>query len=484
MTSSLNCLATENINSHDKDVRFNFQGDFDSHPREYRAGLPNNDNFLPFNQNICANVGNPQKLGQKPITFFRQVLSLLQYPHLLENQDVLLNKLGYKLDVLERAKILLKAIGSLGAYTATNGIPQVRKSIAKFLEKRDGHPAEPADIYLSSGASSAMVNLLNVICDKPATGVLVPFPQFPLQTAMVSRLGSKLVPYYISGPRNSETDFEAIKSAYKIAKKTGTDVRAMVIINPGNLTSKCFSVEDIEAIIDLAATERLVIITDEAYQNNIFEDKFYSFKRVLRDLQNLYPNKYDNVELASIHSVSMGMVGEGGQRGGFFELVGFDPAVQFQIYKLLSFTNYCPSIAQCLIELMVNPPQEDSASYELYEKEYCSIFVDLKEKSFALYEVLKQMEGVECSEPQGSMYLFPYFKLPTKLVEAAKKEGRSPCEFYASSLFEATGICVVPSLGFGQEEGTLHFRATPLAFDTDWMSVLQKFHNEFLKKFH
>lgn len=35
---------------------------------------------LPFKKIVMCNIGNPQQLGQKPITFFRQVLALCEYP--------------------------------------------------------------------------------------------------------------------------------------------------------------------------------------------------------------------------------------------------------------------------------------------------------------------------------------------------------------------------------------------------------------------
>ena len=56
----------------------------------------------------------------------------------------------------------------------------------------------------------------------------------------------------------------------------------------------------------------------------------------LRILQQKEPGAYDHVELASLNSVSKGMVGECGHRAGYFELVGWDPEVQAQIYKLVS----------------------------------------------------------------------------------------------------------------------------------------------------
>lgn len=34
----------------------------------------------PFNRVVWCNIGNPQILGQAPITYFRQVLALCEYP--------------------------------------------------------------------------------------------------------------------------------------------------------------------------------------------------------------------------------------------------------------------------------------------------------------------------------------------------------------------------------------------------------------------
>ena len=88
-------------------------------------------------------------------------------------------------------------------------------------------------------------------------------------------------------------------------------------------------------MVKFAAERNLVLMADEVYQTNIFEGEFHSFKRALRTLQQKEPGKYDTVELASLHSVSKGMVGECGHRSGYFELVGFDPEVQAQIFKFI-----------------------------------------------------------------------------------------------------------------------------------------------------
>ncbi|KAI0010411.1 PLP-dependent transferase [Xylariaceae sp. FL0662B] len=476
-------LDISNINPHVVEAKYAVRGELAVKSEEYRARLRKGDTSLPFSEVISANIGNPQQLDQKPITFFRQVLSLLENPKLLEHEDVLLNSLGYKPDVLERAKWLLDHCGSVGAYSASAGVPAIKESIARFLEERDGLPADPESIYLSAGASSGVNTLLHIICAAPNTGILVPIPQYPLYTASLSVLNATTVPYYLNEHHNWGTSLENIREAYNTAKSNGTDVRAIVIINPGNPTGASLSEEDVESVLEFAAQEKLVVMADEVYQANVFIGKFHPFRRALLNLQKEHPGKYDNVELASLHSISKGMVGECGHRGGFFELVGFKKEVEEQIYKFVSITLCAPVIGQCLVEMMVNPPKKGDPSFELYDQEYNAILNGLQERATALYEAFNEEEGVECGPPQGSMYLFPTVHVPAKAAEAAKKEGRTPDEFYCMKMLEATGVCVVPGSGFGQVPGTMHFRTTFLAPGTDWVGSLTKFHRAFMEEY-
>ncbi len=509
-TTHLKSLTIDNINPHVKEAKYAVRGELAVRSEEYRAKLKKGhpptppDESLPFDKVVSANIGNPQQLDQKPITFFRQVLSLLEYPPLLENEEALQKYLGYKQDVIDRAKWLLKEVHSVGAYSASQGVPAIRESVARFIERRDGYASDPASIYLSAGASSGVNTLMNVICSNPETGILVPIPQYPLYTATLAVLNARCVPYYLEESKAWGTNLQTIKESYKKAKSEGTDVRAIVVINPGNPTGAVLPSEDIRAVLEFAAEEKLVVLADEVYQTNVFVGKFTSFKKGLRDMQKEVPGKYDNLELASLNSISKGMVGECGHRGGYFELTGFDPEVAQQIYKFVSIMLCAPVIGQCLVEMVVNPPKEGDPSYPQYIKEYDSIKNDLRTRATALYDAFQQMEGVECQDPQvsshhqcatslfsmpnpfliqGSMYLFPTITIPKKAIEQAKKEGRQPDELYCFRLLDATGICVVAGSGFGQREDTQHFRTTFLAPGTEWVGKITEFHKRFMDEF-
>jgi len=135
-TTQSRSLNIDNINPHVKEAKYAVRGELAIRAEKYREKLSSDkkDTGLPFDTIISANIGNPQQLDQKPLTFFRQVASLLENPMLLEHEKVLTDSLGYKQDVIDRARWLLKDVKSVGAYSASQGALGIRKSVAKFCE--------------------------------------------------------------------------------------------------------------------------------------------------------------------------------------------------------------------------------------------------------------------------------------------------------------------------------------------------------------
>lgn len=77
-----------------------------------------------------------------------------------------------------------------------------------------------------------------------------------------------------------------------------------------------------------------MILADEVYQNNIYGERpFISFRKVLAELGAPYNNE---VELISYHSVSKGLLGECGLRGGYMEFKNLPKTAEDTLYKLKS----------------------------------------------------------------------------------------------------------------------------------------------------
>ncbi len=320
-------------------------------------------------------------------------------------------------------------------------------------------PAYPENIFLTAGASQGVNYLLQTIIASPKTGILIPIPQYPLYTATLALLKGAPMPYYLSEETNWSLYVPDLISAIEKARSEGVTPRALVVINPGNPTGGCLQESVMEEVIHLCEKENLVLMADEVYQTNIYTDDrpFVSFKKLVTKLES-------PIELVSFHSVSKGVIGECGHRGGYFELHNFDPQVQQQIYKLASI-NLCPPIlGQIVVDLMVNPPQPHHASYKSFQKEFNDIYEGLRSRALSLKDAFSKMQGVECQSPEGAMYLFPRLvDLPEKAREAAEKEGKKIDEYYCMRMLEAVGVCVIPGSGFGQKEGTWHYRTTFLA---------------------
>lgn len=69
------------------------------------------------------------------------------------------------------------------------------------------------------------------------------------------------------------------------------------------------------------------------------------------------PAEYKNhCELASLHSVSKGLTGECGLRGGYLYMHNFNPKVWEQLLKLKSINLCSNTIGQSMVEMLVNPP--------------------------------------------------------------------------------------------------------------------------------
>ncbi|KAI5632399.1 aminotransferase class I and II domain-containing protein [Phthorimaea operculella] len=410
----------------------------------------------PFTKVIRANLGDAQAMGQKPITWIRQVLACCVDP-------TLISKGGYPEDVQQRAKELLGVCGggSVGAYSASTGIERILKNTAKFIEDRDGYPSIYQDIVITAGASLAIKNVLALLINEingKQTGVMVPIPQYPLYSASIAEFGMVLVGYYLDEDNNWGLDLKELERAYdKMSSKCA--IRAIVVINPGNPTGQVLSRQNIEDVIKFARERKLLLFADEVYQHNIYVGEFHSFKKVMMDLGGEYAKKQ---ELASFLSCSKGYMGECGLRGGYVELVNFDKDVQANLYKAISAT-LCPTVlGQITLDCVVKPPSQGDPSYDLWAKEKEKVLSDLETRSKIIVENFNKMDGFKCNVLQGAMYAFPRIDMPQKAIEAAKKDGKAPDVFYSFRLLEETGICIVPGSGFEQKPGTHHFRTTIL----------------------
>lgn len=401
-------------------------------------------------QIIYCNIGNPQALGQKPLTWVRSVLSLCEYPELMEGSRAAV----FPADVVDTAHSILSwSKHGLGAYSESKGMRFVREAVAQFISARDSvdgvaQRADPEHIYLTDGASKGVQAALRLLISSEKDGILIPIPQYPLYSATITLYGGRQVGYYLDEEGGWSLDEHMLEEAIQRAHKEGTHVRAIVVINPGNPTGSVLSEENIAMVIRFARRHNLSILADEVYQDNVYKPgaRFISFAHMMTKLHE------QQVSLFSFHSTSKGFSGECGHRGGYMEVRNVPEDVIAQITKLQS-VSLCANVpGQVVTYLLVRPPRPGEPSRARYEEERNGILSTLATRARMLEEGLNRIPGIHCQPIAGAMYAFPSIALPPGKTD----------EQYCMALLEHSGVCVVPGSGFGQKEGTAHFRTTIL----------------------
>ncbi|KAG2259587.1 hypothetical protein Bca4012_055729 [Brassica carinata] len=482
-TSSSLPVSLDSINPKVLKCEYAVRGEIVSIAQRLQDDLKTNKDAYPFDEIIYCNIGNPQSLGQQPITFFREVLALCSHTALLDESAT--HGL-FSSDSIDRAwKILDQIPGkATGAYSHSQGIKGLRDAIAAGIEARDGFPADPNDIFMTDGASPGVHMMMQLLISSEKDGILCPIPQYPLYSASIALHGGSLVPYYLDEASGWGLEISELKKQLEDAKSKGITVRALAVINPGNPTGQVLSEENQRDVVDFCKKEGLVLLADEVYQENVYvpDKKFHSFKKVARSMG--YGEK--DISLVSFQSISKGYYGECGKRGGYMEVTGFTSDVREQIYKVAS-VNLCSNISgQILASLVMSPPKPGDDSYDSYIAEKEGILSSLASRAKTLEEALNKLEGVTCNRAEGAMYLFPCINLPQKAIAAAEAAKTAPDAFYCKRLLNATGIVVVPGSGFRQVPGTWHFRCTILPQEDKIPAIvnrLTEFHKSFMDEF-
>jgi len=420
---------------------------------------------------VPCNIGNPQAVGQDPLTFHRQVLAMLTDPSLARRADL------YPDDARERANRYLEgAKGKMGAYSHSKGHLVFREDIAKFLTERDGVETDPDDIFLTDGASVGCKLVLQMAVRGPKDGVLLPIPQYPLYSASMTLLGGQSVPYFLDEEAGWGIHLSELERSVAEFKASGGTPRAIVVINPGNPTGQVLSRSSMEDVLRFAEREGLMVLADEVYQDNIHVDgkEWISMRKLGQELGT-------TVEIFSFHSTSKGVTGECGLRGGLLHCQNVQPIVKDQMYKLSSICLCSNVLGQAAMASVVNFPPPDGPSRKLFDSERAATHGALKRKAKMLTDGLNAIDGISCQPIEGAMYAFPKLTIKGYIMKKAISKATPADEIYCLEMVDRCGIITVPGSGFGQKPGTFHLRTTILPDEPTLKQCLEKmarFHAE------
>ena len=155
-------------------------------------------------------------------------------------------------------------------YLQTTGLPRLLELLAEKLRRQNGIPiGSPDEVMVTTGG----IHGLFVICQallEPGDEVIVPDPEWPPCVGNIRLAHGVPVPCPLHESRGWRYDLDELGS--KITPKT----RAIYINSPGNPTGGVLSRADVEAIAALAERHGVWLISDEAYEDVIFDGEHVS----------------------------------------------------------------------------------------------------------------------------------------------------------------------------------------------------------------
>ncbi|CDG65358.1 MAG: aspartate aminotransferase [Methanobacterium sp.] len=292
-------------------------------------------------------------------------------------------------------------------YTGNMGIPELREAITIKLQRENQIKTSPEQVIVTLGASGALYSSINALVEEKDE-VIIPDPGFVAYDACVKLSGGRSIPV----PLKDENEFQM--KAEDVLELVTPNTKAIVINSPGNPTGAVMEKEDVKGLADIAQDHDLMIISDEIYDQIIYEKKHYS------------PARYcDKVITINGFSKTYAMTGF---RIGY---LAAPPEVVEDILKIHQYSVTCAtSISQKAALAALQGPQDSVR--EMRD--------EFKRRRDLVVGRLRSM-GIDCHQPHGAFYVFPSVNNPEKLVEEALKKG----------------VVLVPGTSFGKC-GEGHFR--------------------------
>jgi alanine-synthesizing transaminase len=150
-------------------------------------------------------------------------------------------------------------------YVHQKGIFPAREAVVMQQQERGVLGVSAEEVFIGNGVSELIDLTLRALLN-PGDEVLVPSPDYPLWTAAVNLNTGRAVHY----PCRPNAGF--IPDPGEIEALITRRTRAIVIVNPNNPTGAVYPRATLEAIARLAEKHRLVVLSDEIYDQILYDD--------------------------------------------------------------------------------------------------------------------------------------------------------------------------------------------------------------------
>ena len=273
----------------------------------------------------------------------------------------------------------LKAIkdGKTG-YCPSEGIFPLREALANDVGVKRGVDYEPDNISVQPGGKPTIGKFIASIID-PGDEILYPNPGYPIYESQIEYQGGLAVPYnYVPRARGFDIDIDHLKAS--INNKTV----AIIYNNYQNPNSAESSIEEMEAIAELAIANDLWVLSDDAYYEIIYDGQARSIVSI--------PGMKERTVILYTFSKRFAMTGW--RVGG---AIGPKEIIK-HISKLNVNAESCTT--HFIQDAMVEALNGDQAGPQ-------NLLKILKERRNATAKGLNAINGLEVALPRSTFYIFP-----------------------------------------------------------------------------
>ena len=315
-------------------------------------------------------------------------------------------------------------------YLPTVGIPPLRKAFAEKMRKKNQIPVGSDDeVMVTNGGTHALYAVFHALIE-PGDEVIIPDPEWPPTMAMVKAAGGTAVQVPLREDLRWRWNLDDVEKA--ITPKT----RILYLNSPNNPSGGVLTRGDLERLAQLARDRNLWVVSDEAYEDVVYEGEHVSIASL--------PGMYDRTIPVYTMSKSYAITGV---RVGYFAMK--DAKLRDRALKVVLYTtSNVSSIAQYGAVAAMEGSQQCIADFR----------VELKQRRDMFYNGLAaSAPGVFSGKPpDGAFYAF--VKINAGWAKSAGITGDSLSWAMAEFLIKNGRIGCVPGVDFGpNSEGYIRF---------------------------
>lgn len=322
-------------------------------------------------------------------------------------------------------RALIKAVkAGENWYGQSQGLLELREAICRKEKRVNNVEISPEEVIVTTGVSEGIFMTMAAIIDG-GDEILVPGPTYPPYSSYAKFFGGRPVPYKTLEEDGWKPDVDDLRS--KISKRT----KGIVIINPNNPCGAVYDETTVKRIVDVAAENDLLVLSDEIYDRIVYETRFVSTASIAKSSPVIGLNGFSKTYLAT------------GWRLGY--LYFHDPEE-----KLVELKESVKK--ETRIRLCSNTPVQRAGVEALNgPQDHIALLVEkLRKRRDYAWKRLNEIHGISCAKPQGAFYVFP------KIQEIGQRWSNDLD--FVTDVLENAGVLFVHGSGFCSTYGAGHFR--------------------------